>query len=114
VNPHHVDPDSTYHPDADSGFLFDADPDPDTSFQMKAQTIEKCTNRLIFQSFWLVICKLMRIRILFRIQLITLMRIQVLIFIPSGCGSGCGSRLPKWCRSGSTTLPYFLCSKSIL
>jgi hypothetical protein len=42
------------------------------------------------------------------------MRIQVLIFIPSGCGSGCGSRLPKWCRSGSTTLPYFLCSKSIL
>ncbi len=37
VDPHHVDadPDSTYHPDADP----DADPDP--SFRIKAQTLEK-------------------------------------------------------------------------
>ncbi len=63
VDPHHVDadPDSTYHPDADSDaypdsdFLFeadpdedldttfhpDADPDPDPSFKKKAQTLEK-------------------------------------------------------------------------
>jgi hypothetical protein len=68
VDPHHVDadPDSTYHPDADPdsdfylmrirrqiGFLFDADPDPafhpsadpypdpDPSFQLKVQTLEK-------------------------------------------------------------------------
>ncbi len=67
--------DSTYHPDADSDadpdsdFLFDADPDmdptfhpdadpdPDPSFKKKAQTLEK-------------ICKVMLIRIRFRIQLI--------------------------------------------
>jgi hypothetical protein len=35
VEPHHfdADPDSTYHPDAD--------PNPDPSFQIKAQTLEK-------------------------------------------------------------------------
>jgi hypothetical protein len=54
-----------------------------------AQTLEKGLNRLIFHTFWLDICKLMRTRIRFRIQLInydadpdpvfymTLMRIQV-------------------------------------
>jgi hypothetical protein len=47
---------------------------------------KKCSNRLIFHTFWLVICKRMRIRILFiilmwiRIQLITLMRIRSLPF----------------------------------
>jgi hypothetical protein len=67
VDPHHLDadPDSTFHPDADPDydFLFDTDPvhtfypdedpdptfhpdadqnpDPDTSFQIKAQTLEK-------------------------------------------------------------------------
>jgi hypothetical protein len=58
VDPHHVDadPDTTYHPDADpdSDFFYadpyptfhfdadpDADPDPDPSFQKKAQNIEK-------------------------------------------------------------------------
>ncbi len=66
VDPHHfdLDPDSTYHPDADPDpeiwFLFDADvdadpdstfhpdadpdPDPDPSFQIKAQTLEKVLN----------------------------------------------------------------------
>jgi hypothetical protein len=89
-----ADPDLTYHPDADQGydFLFDpdpdvdpdpifhtdADPDPDPSFK-KAQTLEKVLNSLIFHTFWLDICKLMRIR----------------IFVLCRCGSGCGSRLPK-------------------
>jgi hypothetical protein len=38
VDPHQVyaDPDSTYHPDADP------DLEPDPSFQIKAQTLEKC------------------------------------------------------------------------
>ncbi len=35
--------------------------------------MKKSSNRLLFHTFWLVICELMRIRI--RIQLITLMRI---------------------------------------
>ncbi len=51
--PHHLDADpdanldSTYHPGADlaayldSDFLFDADPDPDSSLQIKVQTLEK-------------------------------------------------------------------------
>ncbi len=65
----------------------DADPGPAPSFQIKAQTLEKkCSNRLIFQTFWLLICKLMRIRIRFQIQLITVMRIRIQIFIL--CGSG--------------------------
>jgi len=76
---------------------------PNTSvlFRIKAQTLEKkCSNKLIFHIFWLVICKLMRIRIRFWIQLITLiqiqMRIRIVIFIWCGCecesGSGCGDR----------------------
>ncbi len=71
-----ADPDPAYHidvyPDPVLTFHFDADPDPDPSFQIKAQTMKKCSNRLVFHTFWLVICKLMRIRI----QLITLMRIH--------------------------------------
>jgi hypothetical protein len=56
VDPHHVevDPDSTYHPDADpdSDFLFnadpdptfhpDADPDPDPSFKKRFILLKKC------------------------------------------------------------------------
>jgi hypothetical protein len=49
-------------PDLDPTFHSDQDPDP--SLQILAQTHEKCLNRLIFHTFWLVICKLMRIRIL--------------------------------------------------
>ncbi len=43
---------------------------------------KKCLNRLIFHTFWLVICKVMRIWI----KLIPLMRIQILIFIWCRCG----------------------------
>jgi hypothetical protein len=56
-------------------------------------------NRLIYYTFWLDICKLMRIQIRLQIQLITLMRIRIRIFIRCGSESGCGSRLPKWCGS---------------
>ncbi len=61
----------------------EADPDPYPSLQIKAKTLEKGLNRnrLIFNTFWLVICKLMRIRIRFRIQLTTLMRIRIQSFI---------------------------------
>ncbi len=52
---------------------FDADPDP--SSQIKVQTHKMFSSRPIFHIFWLVICKLMRIRN--RIQLITLMRIRI-------------------------------------
>jgi len=49
VNTNHIDadPDSTFHPDADSDadpdstYLPDADLDPDPSFQIKAQNLEK-------------------------------------------------------------------------
>jgi hypothetical protein len=51
--------------------------DADPSFQIMVQTLEKVRSYSIH--FGLVICKLMRIR--FRIQLITLMRIRILIFI---------------------------------
>jgi hypothetical protein len=57
-------------------FHFGVDPDLDPSFQIKAQNLEKRSNRLIFHTLWLVIGKLMRIRI----QLITLMRIWILPF----------------------------------
>jgi hypothetical protein len=89
---------STYHPDADQDhdfhlmrmrILFDADPDltfnpdavpdPDPNFQIRRKPLKECSNRLIFSTFWFVICKMMRIRI--RFQLITLMRIRILIFI---------------------------------
>jgi hypothetical protein len=64
VDPHHInadpdaDPDSNYHPDADtiSDFLFDADqdadpdptfhpdadPDPDPSFKQRLKLLKKC------------------------------------------------------------------------
>jgi hypothetical protein len=43
VDPHHIDADSTDHPNADPHPTFhpDADPDPDPIFQIKAQTLEK-------------------------------------------------------------------------
>jgi hypothetical protein len=64
------DPDPTSHLNTDSEL------DPDPRFQIRAQTLKKV---LIFHTFWLVICKLMGIRI--RIQLITLIRIRILIFV---------------------------------
>ncbi len=65
ADPHHFDPD----PDPDPACHFD----PDPSFQRRAQNLEKVPILYsIFHTFWLVICKLMRIRV--RIQLITLMR----------------------------------------
>ncbi len=52
------------------------DPDPDPSLQIKAQkTLKKCSSRLIFYTFWLVICKLILMRIW--IQLITWVRIRI-------------------------------------
>jgi hypothetical protein len=62
------DPDPACHfdedADLDPNFQFDAvpDPDPNPSLQIKAQNLKKFKNRLIFHTFWLVICKLMRIR----------------------------------------------------
>jgi len=53
-----------------------ADTDPDPGFQIKTQTLEKCSCRVIFHTFWLVICKLMRIKI----QLITEMRIRIFFY----------------------------------
>ncbi len=53
----------------------DADPCLDPSFQKRLEILKMCSKRLIFHSFWLVICKLMRIGI--RIQLITLTRIRL-------------------------------------
>ncbi len=50
-----------------------------------------------FHTFWLDICKLMRIRIRFRMKLINLDADPH--FFWRGCGSECGSRLPKWCGS---------------
>ncbi len=78
-----------------SGSDFHPDPDPDPSFQIKAQTIKKCSNRLISHTFWLFICKLMRIRIFIWCKSGCGSRIQILICILCGCGSG----FPKWCGS---------------
>jgi hypothetical protein len=55
-----MDPIPTFHPDAD--------PDPDPSFKKRHKYLKKRQIRLIFNTFWLDICKLIRIR--FRIQLI--------------------------------------------
>ncbi len=63
-----------FDPDPDSTIHADAIPDTDPSFKIKARNLKKCSNRLILHIIWLVICKLMRIRI----QLITLMRIRIL------------------------------------
>jgi hypothetical protein len=75
-------------------FDLDADPDRDPTFhftlmQIRIQILaskyslkplKKCSNRLIFHTFWLVM-KLIRIGVRFRIQLTTLMRIRILILI---------------------------------
>jgi hypothetical protein len=74
-----------------SAIYFDADPDPGfylmririrlfTLMQIRIQILAclkpiKCSNRLISHTFWLFICKLMRIRI----QLHTLTRILITI-----------------------------------
>jgi hypothetical protein len=50
-----VDPDPTFHPDADL--------DPDPGFKKRIKPLEKCSNRLIFHTFWLDMCKFMRIQI---------------------------------------------------
>jgi hypothetical protein len=48
VDLHHfdADPDSTYHPDADSEFLIEADPDagpdPDPSFKKRLKPLKNC------------------------------------------------------------------------
>jgi len=34
---------------------FNAYPEPEPSFQIKSQNLEKCSNRLIFHTFWQVI-----------------------------------------------------------
>jgi hypothetical protein len=64
-----VDPDLTFHPDAD--------PEPDPIFQRKAETPEKVLKQVHIPYILAVICKLMRIRI----QLFTLMRIRILISV---------------------------------
>jgi hypothetical protein len=56
-----ADPDLTFHPDAD--------PEPDSSFKMKVQTFEKSSQRGSYSVFWLVICKLMRIWIRIHLSL---------------------------------------------
>jgi hypothetical protein len=58
-----VDPDPACH--------FDADPDPDPTFHLmririlasksRLKTLKRFSNRFIFHTFWLAICKLMRI-----------------------------------------------------
>ncbi len=112
------DRDPTFHPDADP------DPDPDSSFQIKAQNLEKALKQPHIP--YILACHL-------QIDAdpdpvpayhfdedpdadpdpdFYLMRIRMRIRIFIGCG--CGSRLPKWCgsgcRSGSTNwsqLPGF-------
>jgi hypothetical protein len=79
-----VDPDPTFH--------FDAD--PDLASKKRFKTLKKCFKKRIFPIYWLVIFKLMRIRI--RILLITLMLMR----------TGSGSYLSIWC--GSTTIAYTL------
>ncbi len=102
----------------------------EASFQIKAQKLKKCSNRLIFHTFWLGICKLMRIQIRVQIQLITLMRmririqlitlmrkrIRIQLITLSRCGSGYGSYGTFQfdadpCGSGSTTLILTLLSE---
>jgi hypothetical protein len=62
---HHLDadPDPACHFDADPDPTFHFDPNPDPSFKKQMlKTSKKSSNRLIFHTFWLVICKLIRIR----------------------------------------------------
>ncbi len=68
TNYHHVaDPDSDLLFGAVLTFHLDVDQDTDPSLQIEAQKVFN------FQSYWLVICKLMRIQFWIRIQLNTLM-----------------------------------------
>jgi hypothetical protein len=72
ADPHHLDADTD--PDPDLAYQFDEDPnqdpdptfhfnaDPDPSFQIKARDLEKVVKMEHIPLFWLVICKLMRIR----------------------------------------------------
>ncbi len=80
---------------------------PRSYIQIKAQTSKKCSNTLLFHTFWLVICKLIR------------KLIRLALWCASGCGSGSWFlvdgdsdpdfiwcryvvySLPKWCGSGS-------------
>ncbi len=83
ADPHHFDVDPEMDPachfdvdaDPDPTFYFeeDADPCPAPRFQIKTQNLEKCSSKFIC-TFWLNICKLMRMRI--RIQFITLIWIR--------------------------------------
>jgi hypothetical protein len=74
-------PDPTFHPGAD------LDPDLDPSIQIKDQTPEKVLKyALIPHLHFGFSSELMRIWIRFRIQLCTLMRIRILIFIRYGSG----------------------------
>ncbi len=96
MDPHHfdVDPDPTYHPDADPDsdfylmrirnfFYVNADPtfhpdaDPDSSFQINAQTHEKVLKYAHIPYIFAWHLKLMRMLIRFRIQPITLMRMRI-------------------------------------
>jgi hypothetical protein len=51
VDPQHFDAEP--NAEADPTFHPDADPDPDSSFQIKDQTLKKCSNRLISINFGL-------------------------------------------------------------
>ncbi len=107
MDPHHfdADPNSDFYLVRIWWFVSGSDFSPwcesgsRSRLPIKAQTLEKVLNRLIFHTIWLVVCKLMRIQIRFWIQLITLMRIWIRIFIWYGCRFRCGSRLPKWRKS---------------
>jgi hypothetical protein len=70
-----ADPSCHFDADSDPTFHFDSDPDADPGFQVKAQKLERCSSTLLFHTFWLFICKLMRIRN--RIQLVTFRRIRI-------------------------------------
>jgi hypothetical protein len=71
---------SSWGPDPDATFYSDADPDPDPSLQIKAQILERVLKwaHIPYRTFWLITCKLMRMR--FLIQLKTLMPIWIRIF----------------------------------
>ncbi len=70
ADPHHIDA------DPNPAFYFESGCGSGSLLPNKSsKPWKKCSNRLMFRTFWLVICKLMRIRI----QLITLMRIRIRI-----------------------------------
>jgi len=69
-----ADPDLACHFYADPDPASHFDSDPDTSLQIKVQTLKMFSNMLICHTFWLVIYKLLRIRI--RILPFNLMRIR--------------------------------------